>query len=263
VDENIRVTLVGQTAYETLQGQYETLYDSISGETGFTVPEDLVMVRWLLYAPKGTVVECVGLSDGQRFQLGYPLLPGFIADRLLQGMGNSFTLRVEFDKDAWKIFSTAPLLGRGLGSTENLGRSVQSFQYESKYAHNHLLQTMSDTGLVGTVFALAFVLGSAWLCLQAVRKEKDSLAAALLAYSGREPRPKWSRNACRYIRQLSSDARLVHQVEGGAILLGQLGHVISGEGQDSLRRPIDVVGKHLDSSLVGNRRCPAVHIFMV
>ena len=59
------------------------------------------------------------------------------------------------------------------------------------------------------------------------------------------------------------DARLVHQVEGGAVLLGQLGHVISGEGQDSLRRPIDVVGKHLDSSLVGNRRCPAVHIFMV
>ncbi len=80
-----------------------------------------------------------------------------------------------------KFFSTAPLLGRGLGSTENLTRSVQSFQYESKHAHNHLLQTLSDTGLVGTVFALAFVLGSVWLCLQAVRKEKDSLAAALLA----------------------------------------------------------------------------------
>ena len=181
VDENIRVTLVGQTAYEKLRDQYETLYDSISGETEFTVPEDLVMTRWLLYAPAGTVIECVELSDGQRFQLGYPLLPTFIADRLLLGMGSSFDLRAEYDKDAWKIFSTAPLLGRGLGSTENLGRSVQSFQYESKYAHNHLLQTMSDTGIVGTVFALAFVLGSAWLCLQAVRKEKDSLAAALLA----------------------------------------------------------------------------------
>lgn len=181
VDENIRVTLVGQTAYEKLRDQYETLYDSISGETEFTVPEDLVMIRWLLYAPAGTVIECVELSDGQRFQLGYPLLPTFIADRLLLGMGSSFDLRAEYDKDAWKIFSTAPLLGRGLGSTENLGRSVQSFQYESKYAHNHLLQTMADTGLVGTVFALAFVLGAAWLCLQAVRKEKDSLAAALLA----------------------------------------------------------------------------------
>ena len=181
LDENVRVTLLGQTAYEKLRSQYETLYDSASGETEFTVPEGMVMTRWQLYAPEGTIVEGVELSDGQRFQLGYPLLPGFIADRLLQGMGNSFTLRVEFDKDAWKIFSTAPLLGRGLGSTENLTRSVQSFQYESKYAHNHLLQTMSDTGLVGTVFALAFVLGSAWLCLQAVRKEKDSLAAALLA----------------------------------------------------------------------------------
>ena len=181
LDENVRVTLLGQTAYEKLRDQYETLYDSISGETEFTVPEDLVMTRWLLYAPAGTVIECVELSDGQRFQLGYPLLPTFIADRLLLGMGSSFDLRAEYDKDAWKIFSTAPLLGRGLGSTENLGRSVQSFQYESKYAHNHLLQTMADTGLVGTVFALAFVLGAAWLCLQAVRKEKDSLAAALLA----------------------------------------------------------------------------------
>ena len=181
LDENVRVTLVGQTAYEKLRDQYETLYDSISGETEFTVPEEFVMTRWQLYAPDGTVLEAVELSDGQRFQLGYPLLPAFIADRLLLGMGSSFTLRVEFDKDAWKIFSTAPLLGRGLGSTENLTRSVQSFQYESKYAHNHLLQAMADTGIVGTVFALAFVLGSAWLCLQAVRKEKDGLAAALLA----------------------------------------------------------------------------------
>ena len=181
LEDNIRVRLQGQTAYGKILDQYETLYDSISGETEFTVPEDLVMTRWLLDAPAGTVIECIELSDGQRFQLGYPLLPTFIADRLLLGMGNSFTLRVEFDKDAWKIFSTAPIFGRGLGSTENVTRSVQSFQYESKYAHNHLLQTMADTGLVGTVFALAFVLGAAWLCLQAVRKEKDSLAAALLA----------------------------------------------------------------------------------
>ncbi len=149
--EDVRVVLLGQTAYEKLIDQYETLYDSTSGETEFTVPEGLVMTRWQLYAPAGTVVERVELSDGQRFQLDYPLLPAFIADRLLLGMGNSFTLRMEFDKDAWKIFSTAPLLGRGLGSTENLTRSVQSFQYESRYTHNHLLQTLSDTGLVGTV----------------------------------------------------------------------------------------------------------------
>ena len=181
LDEDIRVVLLGQTAGEKLRSQYETLYNSTSGETEFTVPEGLVMTRWQIYAPEGTVVEAVELADGQLFRLGYPLLPAFIADRLLLGMGSSYGLRVEFDKDAWKIFSTAPLFGRGLGSTENLTRSVQSFQYESKYAHNHLLQTMSDTGIVGAAFALCFVLGAAWLCLQAVRKEKDGLAAALLA----------------------------------------------------------------------------------
>ena len=116
--------------------------------------------------------------------MSYPWLPDAIASRLLNDRllgGNSFALRRLYDRDALKLIAQAPVFGHGLGSTENLYRSVQSFQYESKYAHNHLLQTLSDTGLVGTVFALCFVLGAAWLCLRAVRRDKDSLAAALLA----------------------------------------------------------------------------------
>ena len=181
LDENVRVTLMGQTAYEKLRDQYETLYDSFSGETAFTVPEGMVMTRWQLYAPEGTVVDSVELSDGQLFRLGYPLLPAFAANRLLGGMGSSFSLRWTFDQDALTLWVQAPVLGHGLGSTENLYRSVQSFQYETKYAHNHLLQTLSDTGLVGTAFALCFVLGAAWLCLRALKGERSGLAAALLA----------------------------------------------------------------------------------
>lgn len=181
LDENIRVTLLGQTAYEKQMDQYETLYDSISGETVFTVPEGLSVTRWQLYAPEGTVVEAVELSDGQLFRLGYPLLPAFAANRLLGGMGSSFSLRWTYDRDALTLWAQAPIFGHGLGSTENLYRSVQSFQYESKYAHNHLLQTLSDTGLVGTAFALGFVLGAAWLCLRALKGERSGLAAALLA----------------------------------------------------------------------------------
>ena len=60
--EDVRVVLLGQTAYEKLMDQYETLYDSTSGETEFTVPEGLVMTRWQLYASAGTVVERVELS---------------------------------------------------------------------------------------------------------------------------------------------------------------------------------------------------------
>ena len=181
LDADIRVTVLGQTAYEKLRDQYETLYDSASGETEFTVPEGMVMTRWQLYAPEGTVIDGVELSDGQLFQLDYPLLPAFAANRLLLGMGSSFSTRWIFDRDALTLWAQAPVFGHGLGSTENLYRSVQSFQYESKYAHNHLLQTLSDTGLVGTAFALCFVLGAAWLCLRALKSERQGLAAALLA----------------------------------------------------------------------------------
>ena len=181
LDENVRVMLLGQTAYEKQLDQYETLYDSNAGDTAFTVPEGIVSTRWQLYAPEGTVVEGVELSDGTLVRLGYPLLPAFAANRLLAGMGSSFSLRWTYDRDALTLWAQAPIFGHGLGSTENLYRSVQSFQYESKYAHNHLLQTLSDTGLVGTVFALCFVLGAAWLCLWALKRERSGLAAALLA----------------------------------------------------------------------------------
>ena len=181
LDGNVRVILLGQTTYEKLRDQYETLYDSADGGTAFTVPEGVVTTRWQLYAPEGTVVEAVELTGGSVFRLGYPLLPAFAATRLFSGMGSSFSTRWIFDQDAFKLFLQAPVLGHGLGSTENLYRSVQSFQYESKYAHNHLLQTMSDTGLAGTAFALCFVLGAAWLCLRALKTERRSLAAALLA----------------------------------------------------------------------------------
>lgn len=184
VDGDPRIEVYSQTRLEGISGVRTKLYDGPFSECAFTVPENSGNLYAAITGQAGQTLRSVAVSGGKNITLNYPWLPEAISSRLLSDSlleSKSFTLRWEFDKDAWKIFSTAPLLGRGLGSTENLTRSVQSFQYESKYAHNHLLQTMADTGLVGTVFALVFVLGSAWLCLQAVRKEKDGLAAALLA----------------------------------------------------------------------------------
>ena len=180
VDGDPMVLIYSQTAL----GGRTDLYNGPFSQCAFTVPEDAEKVHVRIYGQAGQTLRSLIVNGERAITLNYPWLPKAVSSRLLSESlleGSSFTLRVEFDKDAWKIFSTAPLLGRGLGSTENLTRSVQSFQYESKYAHNHLLQTMSDTGIVGAVFALCFVLGAAWLCLQAVRKEKDGLAAALLA----------------------------------------------------------------------------------
>lgn len=184
VDGDPQTVVYSQTLLNTYFGGRTDLYSGPFSQCAFTVPEDSAGLYVIIVGQAGETLRSMAVNGEKKIALSYPWLPEAISSRLLRDSllkSNSFTLRLEFDKDAWKIFSTAPLFGRGLGSTENVTRSVQTFQYESKYAHNHLLQTMADTGLMGTAFALAFVLDSAWLCLQAVRKEKDSLAAALLA----------------------------------------------------------------------------------
>ena len=184
IDGDPMVVVTYETLWNVYYGDAEYLYNGPFSQCAFTVPEDAVNVYISITGQAGETIRGLTVNGETEMTLRYPWLPEAISSRLLSTnllKNNSFVRRVEFDKDAWKIFCTAPIFGRGLGSTENVTRSVQSFQYASKYAHNHLLQTMADTGLVGTVFVLAFVLGSVWLCLRAVRKEKDSLAAALLA----------------------------------------------------------------------------------
>lgn len=184
IDSDPMVVVTYETLWNVYYGDAVYLYNGPFSQCAFTVPEDAVNVYISITGQAGETIRGLTVNGETEMTLRYPWLPEAISSRLLSTnllKNNSFVRRVEFDKDAWKIFCTAPIFGRGLGSTENVTRSVQSFQYASKYAHNHLLQTMADTGLVGTVFVLAFVLGSAWLCLRAVRKEKDSLAAALLA----------------------------------------------------------------------------------
>ncbi len=184
VDGDPEVLVYSQSRLERYHSNGTTLYTGSLSQCVFTVPEDATEVHVRVTGQEGETLRRLTASDGTEITLSYPWLPDAISSRLLNDRllgGNSTFMRQTYVKDTCSLFAKAPLMGHGLGSTENLTRSVQSFQYESKYAHNHLLQTMADTGLVGTVFALAFMLGSAWLCLQAVRKEKDGLAATLLA----------------------------------------------------------------------------------
>lgn len=173
-----------QTELQQLRSESTILYGGPLADCAYQVSEDAKEVHLRIIGTAGNTVRRLSVSDGTELKLRYMLLPDALSQRLLNERllgGTSLFMRLEYDRDAWTLFLKSPVLGHGLASTENLYRSVQTFQYESKYAHNHLLQTMSDTGLVGTVCALAFVLGCGWLCLQAVRKQKDNLAAALLA----------------------------------------------------------------------------------
>ena len=78
----------------------------------------------------------------------------------------SFLLRVQYLKDGWTLFTQSPLTGHGLGATEGLLTSVQPFFYQSLYLHNHILQVMDETGLLGLAAFLALMLGAAWLLVR-------------------------------------------------------------------------------------------------
>ena len=86
-----------------------------------------------------------------------------------------------FFEDGLKLFARSPLIGSGMGAFENGVRGVQSFRYDTKYAHNHYIQTLAETGLVGLALFLALLAVSA-VCLWRGRKRPlaPALGAALV-----------------------------------------------------------------------------------
>ena len=179
----ITVMVYGSTREQELIGTTETYYNGALEDASFTVPEAVDHVLMQFRGPAGLELRNVSLSDGTEIPMAYTLLPDNIANRLQENVfeTNSFLLRLQYDIDGWELFRESPLLGHGLGATEGLLTSVQPFFYETLYVHNHLLQIMDETGLLGLAAFLAFVLGAAWVLIKVLRKERAPLAAMLLA----------------------------------------------------------------------------------
>ncbi len=162
----------------------ETVQYSGAIETAvITVPEDATSVFFRVSGEEGNEIRELTLSDGTEIPLAYKYLPEEIAGRLHDGLlqGHNVQQRFQYMRDALKIFAATPIIGSGLGSTEGLYTAIQPYYYESKYVHNHILQVMADMGLLGLIGFLGLLLGDAWLLLRRLRKEKDALAAMLLA----------------------------------------------------------------------------------
>ena len=168
---------------EIMQRKGTWVYSGAVDGASFQVPEDTKHVTFYFSGPEGAEVRQVRLSDGTEVPLAFRYLPEMVGGRLQGGMKSdySFLMRVEYDKDAWKLFTQSPLIGHGLGSTEGLYTSVQRIFYESLYAHNHILQVMSDMGLLGLAAFLMLLLGSAWLIIRHLKGEDGAVAAMLLS----------------------------------------------------------------------------------
>lgn len=183
-DDLGQMYVYSQSTLESLTGTRRTLYSGLPEDVSFTVPEDAERVFFQFYGgTEDSVLRSAVVSDGTEIPLAYKLLPEGIVARLHQGMFSdvSFLLRVQYMKDAWKLIRQAPLLGYGLGSTDNLYPAIQPFYYTSRYVHNHVLQVMVDEGIGGAAAFVVFLAGILWLLVRQLRKERDPLAAVLLS----------------------------------------------------------------------------------
>lgn len=181
----LQVSIESQNQQETMMHTSTSLYSGPAQGASFTVPEGSLVTYFNFYTEENLTLDSVSVvgSEGSTdLKLHYKLLPGFIANRLQGLFANQNAIqRVVFFADGMKLFRRSPVVGLGLGAFENSVQGVQSFYYETKYAHNHYIETLVSTGIIG----LILFLGMLGLCAAAIwknlrrKEEANTLAPAL------------------------------------------------------------------------------------
>lgn len=157
-DGAVQVTVRSQNREELLTRTSTVLYEGDASEIVFSVPGDSLVCFFDFSISQGVTLSTARLSDGQALKLHYPLLPGFVANRL-QGLfaNQNAVQRLAFFEDGMKVFRLHPLLGGAPGCFEANVLSVQSFYYSSRYVHNHYIQLLSDNGIAGLLLGAGFL----------------------------------------------------------------------------------------------------------
>lgn len=187
------VRIETQNLQDAMMHTSTVLYNGPLSGAEFSVPEDSLVTYFYFRAAQPGRLESVkyaGDAGSGTVPLGYKLLPGFIANRL-QGLfvNQNAIQRLAFARDGLKLASRSPLIGLGLGAFEAASMGVQSFYYFTKYPHNHYVQALLETGIVGLILFLGMFLVPA-VCVLRGRKRPDAhpllpaLGAALVFMAG-------------------------------------------------------------------------------
>lgn len=184
-DKPLTVTIESQNQQETMMHTSTPLYAGPADGADYTVPEDSLVVYFNFLSEDATRFETAvyqGAEQGS-IPLGYKLLPGFIANRLQGLFANQNAIqRFVFFSDGMKLFHRSPVYGLGIGAFENAVMSVQSFHYETKYAHNHYIQALVETGLLGLAAFLGLIAVSAVSVWRARKLEMVPMLGAALVF---------------------------------------------------------------------------------
>ena len=182
----LNVTVESQSRRETMMHTETVLYSGAADSASFTVPEDSTVVYFTFTAPEGARITSASCG-GEKIPLRYKLLPAFIARRLQGLFANENAIqRLVFFEDGMKLFRRSPVFGLGMGAFENAIKSTQSFYYETKYAHNHYIQTLLETGIVGLALFVALLLSAAFAAWKSrkIRPLAPALGAVTVFMAG-------------------------------------------------------------------------------
>lgn len=88
------------------------------------------------------------------------ILPGNIGDRLenLNLQQHSFLERMTFYKDAVKVLKDYPIFGAGGGAWASIFEKYQNNPYSSRQAHSFVMQYLVESGLLGFIIFVAFLI---------------------------------------------------------------------------------------------------------
>ena len=163
-DQELQVTIESQNQQDTMMHTSTVIYSGNANNAEFVVPDDSIVVYFNFLAAQDTNFESAsiqGNSGSENLKLGYKLLPGFIANRMQGLFANQNAIqRTVFFEDGLKLFQRSPIIGLGIGAVESSIFSVQTFNYETRYVHNHYIQTLAETGIIGLIFFVGVLLTS-------------------------------------------------------------------------------------------------------
>ena len=190
-DGTPQITIESQNRADTTMHTSTLLYQGELASVTFTVPEDSIIVWFNISAADETNLTRVTFENetgSVRLPLKYRLIPGFIANRMQGLRANQNAIqRFSFFEDGLKLFCRSPIVGLGLGSFESELRSVQTFYYSTRYAHNHYIQALEDTGIIGFLLfvgMLAAMAAAVWFSRQQGVLLAPALGAALIFLAG-------------------------------------------------------------------------------
>jgi hypothetical protein len=182
----VNINIISQNRYDLMRHTSTQLYFGSNEQTIlFTVPGDSEIVQ-IIFSSAANDVEITqaaysGAESGT-VHLNYPLLPNIIANRIQNLFANENAVqRIIFFEDGMKLFSKSPIIGRGLGGFENGVYSVQDFYYETKYAHNHYIQVLSDLGIAGFLLFLSILVFSVIAIILSKKQARSLFAVPVLA----------------------------------------------------------------------------------